>query len=448
MVGAVHEHRVGVRHVEAGLDDHRRHQHVHLAVDEPAHHVLERALRHLPVPDVDARPRHQPLHVVGDGVDGLDAVVHEEHLPAPVQLARDALLDQRVVPGLHEREHGRAVARRRLHQREVAQAGQRQVQRARDRRGGQRQHVGLEPELLEALLVLHAEAMFLVDHDQAERLELHVLAEQPVRADDDVDRPVGEPGETCACSAAVRKRLSVATRTGKSASRSPNVRACCSARIVVGTSTATWRPGLHRLERGANRDLGLAVADVTDEQPIHGLRTLEVALHVVRRLALVRRVLEQERGFELLLPRRVGHVRRTGGEAAPRVQLQQLLRHLVDGGLRAIALLLPPASAELVQPRRRRVVADVHGGAIALDLVEPVERHVQPVTAFVFDHRDLDRALAHEDLLDAAVDPDAVLEMHDVVAGLERGDRLERDAGCRTDVCGGVAGRGGRSRGR
>ena len=58
--------------------------------------------------------------------------------------------------------------------------------------------------------------------------------------------------------------------------------------------------------------------------------------------------------------------------------------------------------------------------AIALELVDAVERNVEPVAALVLDDRDLDRALAHEDRLDAAIDPDAVLEMHDVVARLER----------------------------
>ena len=56
----------------------------------------------------------------------------------------------------------------RLHQRHVAQPGERQVQRARDRRRREREHVGLEPELLEPLLVLHAEAVLLVDDDEAE----------------------------------------------------------------------------------------------------------------------------------------------------------------------------------------------------------------------------------------------------------------------------------------
>ena len=60
--------------------------------------------------------------------------------------------------------------------RQVADPGQRQVERARDRRGRQRQHVDLAPELLEPLLGGDAEALLLVDHDQAEVPEPDVLA--------------------------------------------------------------------------------------------------------------------------------------------------------------------------------------------------------------------------------------------------------------------------------
>ena len=38
------------------------------------------------------------------------------------------------------------------------------------------------------LLVLHAEALLLVDDEQPEVLRLHVVREQPVRADQHVDR--------------------------------------------------------------------------------------------------------------------------------------------------------------------------------------------------------------------------------------------------------------------
>ena len=168
VVGAIHEHRVRVRHVEPRLDDHRRDEHVDLAVHERVHHVLELALAHLPVRDGDARARHDALDVVGDRLNRLDAIVDEEHLSAAIELARDAFVDQPVVPRLDVGEHRRPVARRRLHQRHVAQAGERQMQRARNRRRGEREHVGLQLELLEPLLVLHAEAMLLVDDDQSE----------------------------------------------------------------------------------------------------------------------------------------------------------------------------------------------------------------------------------------------------------------------------------------
>ena len=65
-------------------------------------------------------------------------------------------------------------------------------------------------------------------------------------------------------------------------------------------------PALHRLEGGADGDLGLAVAHVAHEEAIHGALALHVALHVVGGLALVGRVLEQERALELPLPGAVG----------------------------------------------------------------------------------------------------------------------------------------------
>ena len=50
-------------------------------------------------------------------------------------------------------------------------------------------------ELLDLLLVRDAEALLLVHDQQAEIAELHVLRQQPVRADDDVDLAGGEVGE-------------------------------------------------------------------------------------------------------------------------------------------------------------------------------------------------------------------------------------------------------------
>src|SRR5207253_743356 len=71
----------------------------------------------------------------------------------------------------------------------VAQAGEGHREGPRDRRRGQRQYVDSLPKLLEPLLMGDAEALLLVHNDQADVSELHVLREQPVRSDDDIDRP-------------------------------------------------------------------------------------------------------------------------------------------------------------------------------------------------------------------------------------------------------------------
>jgi hypothetical protein len=66
-------------------------------------------------------------------------------------------------------------------------------------------------------------AVFLVDDDEAQALELDVLLQQLVGADDDVDLAVGQPLMASACSLAVLKRDSSATLTGQSAKRSTKV---------------------------------------------------------------------------------------------------------------------------------------------------------------------------------------------------------------------------------
>src|SRR5271168_4207001 len=61
------------------------------------------------------------------------------------------------------------------------------MQRARNRRGRHGEHVYLLAHLLDAFLVAHAEALFLVDDEQAKVGELQVLRKNAVRADENVD---------------------------------------------------------------------------------------------------------------------------------------------------------------------------------------------------------------------------------------------------------------------
>ena len=119
----------------------------------------------------------------------------------------------------------------------------RQLQRARDRRGGQRQHMHVLAQLLQALLVDDAEVLLLVDDQQAQPLEGDRLAEQRVRADDDVDGAFVDAGlDGGELLAPPTRREACAMRTGRPAKRSVKVAKCWRASSVVGTTTATWKP--------------------------------------------------------------------------------------------------------------------------------------------------------------------------------------------------------------
>ena len=111
-VGAVDDERVDHRHVEAALDDRRAHQHVVLVLPEVEHDLLEPTLVHLPVGDRDPRLGHELAHVLGDELDVLHPVVHEEDLPLAQQLATDRLADDAVVVLADVGEDRLAVLRR------------------------------------------------------------------------------------------------------------------------------------------------------------------------------------------------------------------------------------------------------------------------------------------------------------------------------------------------
>ena len=145
--------------------------------------------------DRDAGLGHDLAEPAGHRFDVVDAIVDEKDLPAAVQFAQDGVADQLGVETRDAGFDGQPVVGRRFQVRDVAHAQQRQVQRARDRRGGHRQHVDGLPQGLEPLLDLDAEPLLLVDDQQPQVVELHVVLGQPMRADDDVDRADGQAVE-------------------------------------------------------------------------------------------------------------------------------------------------------------------------------------------------------------------------------------------------------------
>ena len=77
---------------------------------------------------------------------------------------------------------------------------------------------------------------------------------------------------------------------------------CCSARMVVGARKATCLPEVAALKTGPHGYLGLAVADVAADEPVHGLVALHVRLHLLDAADLVGRLLVGEGRLEGQLP--------------------------------------------------------------------------------------------------------------------------------------------------
>ena len=298
--------------------------------------------------------------------------MHEEDLAVAQQLAPDGRGDLLGVVGADEGEHRVPLLGRGQDGGHLPDAGHPHLQRPRDRRGGHGEHVHLGAQPLEVLLVLDAEPLLLVDDHQAEPGEPGFRGEQLVRADDHVHGAVGQ-----AAQGLVGLRAALEARQRPHLHRERGVALGERGEVLLDQQRGRHQHRdllavLHRLERGADRDLGLAVADVPADQPVHRHRPLHVALDLVDGAELVRGLHVGEGVLEFALPGRVRAEREPGRGHPGRVQPDQLGGDLPDGLARPALGLGPVRPAQAVQGRR--LAAGVPG-----HLVQLVGRHVQPV---------------------------------------------------------------------
>ena len=260
--------------------------------------------------------------------------------------------------------------------------------------------------------MLDAEALLLVDHQQTEVAEAHVVRQQPVRPDHDVDVARGEPGDDFVlflrrekprqrlnAERVVREPLAERLRVLRREQRRRH-------------EDADLRAVLHCLERGSNGHFRLAEADVAANQPVHRYRLLHVGLHLVDRLGLVGCLLERERGLDLVLPRRV---RREGAAFAGQslaIQDDELLGDLARRGAHARLLLLEVGAAHAVE---RRCLS----AGVPTDGTHLIGGDVELVVAAIFEQQVVARHAADGALHHAGVAGDAVVVVHDVIAGRE-----------------------------
>ncbi len=167
----------------------------------------------------------------------------------------------------------------------------------------------------------------------------------------------------------------------------------------------------HRLERRAQRHLGLAVTDVARDEAVHRPARLHVALDVLDRAELVRRLLEPERRLELPLPRRVRGERVALGDGTLRVEPEELLGHLAERGAHRLLHPLPRGTAEPVEPHLAGVRAQVLG-----DEIEALDGEVELVALGVLEQEEVALPVADRHRPEPEVAPEAVVLVDDDVA--------------------------------
>ena len=174
-------------------------------------------------------------------------------------------------------------------------------------------------------------------------------------------------------------------------------------------------------ERRPHRDLGLAEADVAADEPVHRARRLHVLLDRLDRGALVVGLAVGEARFELVEVLVVEVERMAGRLLALGVEPEELAGELADPFAGPALEQLPGLAAELRERGRAAVGADV-----ARDLAQLLVRHVEPVVAAEGEEEVVTRDLGDLLRLEAEQLPDAVVLVHDVVAGAKVGEGLER----------------------
>ena len=366
-------------------------------------------MRHL-----DARVGHERAQARRRLLDRQHAVVEVVDLSAARELARDGGAHGLVRVAHDLRLHRHALARRRAQERKIARARHGEVERARNRRGAHRQDVRRGAQALEVFLVAHAEALLLVDDDEAEVVELHLRGQDGVRADHDVGG-AGEQARTRAFllfgALETAHRLNAHGRVGEAREEGLVVLFRKHRRGREQRGLASVHRGD---ERGAHRHLGLAVARVAAHEAVHRLRLRHVVLHVLDRVRLVVGLLIGERRLELGDARRRDIVRKARHHGAARLRLEERRREVLHRALRVRLVLRPAPSVEPVQFHLLALHAHVSRKQMRVR-----HGHVQLAAIRILDREHLAARAADLDLRGPEEPPDAVVHVHHVLARLD-----------------------------
>ena len=290
---------------------------------------------------------------------------------------------------------------RRRNQRQLAQAAQRHVERARYGRGGERQHVHFGAQGLQALLVAHAEAVFLVDDDQSQIAKACVGMQQPVGGNHNVHRAALQSFQhraALATGAEARQRFDAHRPVGKAIAEALQM---LLSQQRGGNQHRDLLAGLHCHEGRSHRHFGLAEADVAAHDPIHRRGGPHILEHLSDGFRLIGGFLEREAIGKGLIFEFAGAQARRLMRGAARMQIQQFggnIAHRLGGAPSGLG---PLIGAELVQGCALGCATGV-----TVDEMQRMHRHIHPIAVAIFEHQEFPALLAdfHELQIDVAAD--------------------------------------------
>ena len=108
--------------------------------------------------------RHQIAQRAGDAVQILDMRTDIERLPAAIMFAHDSLADNKRIIRQNKGANRQPIQRRCCNQTEFAHTCQRQLQRPRNRRRGQSQHMHFRAQIFQTFFLFDSKMLFFIDN--------------------------------------------------------------------------------------------------------------------------------------------------------------------------------------------------------------------------------------------------------------------------------------------
>ncbi len=274
---------------------------------------------------------------------------HEKALPPAIVFAQQRFAQSHRVKFTDIGADGQPVHGRRADDRQIPHTRQRQLQRARNRRGGQRQHVDVGPQFLQAFFVAHPEALFFIDDQQTQIVKAHRFGQHRMGAHNDVHSSTRQTVAGFFRLGRAHKARKGADFQGKAPEPFFERLGMLAGQQGRGGDDRHLKPRHGRHKRRAHGHFCFAKSHVATNQAVHGATGVQVFHHGFDGRQLVVCFLVRKAGVERF-PHAQGRVDDGGFAQCPfRSHAHQPVGHFLDAFFQTRLFGLPRTPAQLVQ---------------------------------------------------------------------------------------------------